>query len=93
VYPDGQAFLGHKSLATTAWSAFSSTLSMDGFPSHDPGPKRKTLAGYLSQQNRRSRNSDLTTALLEVLACIAFKQSMSQAEIDRLFDVDKRGSW
>jgi segregation and condensation protein B len=26
-----------------------------------------------------------------VLACIAFKQPISQAEIDRLFDVDKRG--
>jgi hypothetical protein len=26
-----------------------------------------------------------------VLACIAFKQPISQAEIDRLFDADKRG--
>ena len=26
-----------------------------------------------------------------MLACIAFKQPISQAEIDRLFDVDKRG--
>jgi chromosome segregation and condensation protein ScpB len=26
-----------------------------------------------------------------VLACIAFRQPISQAEIDRLFDADKRG--
>jgi chromosome segregation and condensation protein ScpB len=26
-----------------------------------------------------------------VLACIAFEQPISQAEIDRLFDADKRG--
>jgi chromosome segregation and condensation protein ScpB len=31
------------------------------------------------------------TAALEVLACIAFRQPISQAEIDRLFDADKRG--
>jgi chromosome segregation and condensation protein ScpB len=34
---------------------------------------------------------DLATATLGVLACVAFKQSISQAEIDQLFDVDKRG--
>jgi Segregation and condensation complex subunit ScpB len=28
---------------------------------------------------------------LEVLACIAFRQPISQAEIDKLFDADKRG--
>ena len=33
----------------------------------------------------------MTTATLEVLACIAFRQPISQAEIDRLFDADKRG--
>jgi len=33
----------------------------------------------------------MTTATLEVLACIAFKQPISQAEIDLLFDADKRG--
>jgi segregation and condensation protein B len=33
----------------------------------------------------------MTMASLEVLACIAFKQPISQAEIDRLFDADKRG--
>jgi chromosome segregation and condensation protein ScpB len=51
----------------------------------------KALAAYLSQQNGGSGNSDLTTATLEVLACIAFKQPISQAEIDRLFEVEKRG--
>ena len=33
----------------------------------------------------------MTTASLEVLACIAFRQPISQAEIDQLFDADKRG--
>ena len=33
----------------------------------------------------------MTTATLEVLACIAFRQPISEAEIDRLFDADKRG--
>jgi chromosome segregation and condensation protein ScpB len=45
----------------------------------------------LSQQNGGNGNSDLTTATLEVLACIAFRQPISQAEIDRLFNSDKRG--
>jgi hypothetical protein len=44
----------------------------------------RALAAYLSEQTR-------ATATLEVLACIAFKQPISQAEIDHLFDADKRG--
>jgi len=51
----------------------------------------KALAEYLSQQNGATANSDLTTSTLEVLACIAFKQPISQAEIHLLFDTDKRG--
>ena len=51
----------------------------------------KALAAYLSEQSGASGNLELTTATLEVLACIAFKQPISQAEIDRLFDADKRG--
>jgi chromosome segregation and condensation protein ScpB len=51
----------------------------------------KALAAYLSEQNLVSDTSGLTTGTLEVLACIAFKQPISQAEIDRLFDADKRG--
>jgi segregation and condensation protein B len=53
--------------------------------------RNKALAQYLSEQTSASGNSDLTTATLQVLACIAFKQPISQAEIDRLFDADKRG--
>ena len=49
------------------------------------------MAAYLSEQSRASANSGLTTATLEVLACIAFKQPISQTEIDHLFDADKRG--
>jgi chromosome segregation and condensation protein ScpB len=51
----------------------------------------KALAAYLSEQSGASGNLQMTTAGLEVLACIAFRQPISQAEIDRLFDADKRG--
>ena len=51
----------------------------------------KVFAAYLSQQKLTSEHSGLTTATLEVLACIAFKQPISQAEIDRFFAADKRG--
>jgi chromosome segregation and condensation protein ScpB len=53
--------------------------------------QNKVLAAYLSQQKLASEHSGLTTATLEVRACIAFKQPISQAEIDRFFDADKRG--
>ena len=46
---------------------------------------------YLSEQSGASANLQMTTATLEVLACIAFKQPISQAEIDLLFEADKRG--
>ena len=48
------------------------------------------LADYLRDQTSQSGNLELTTAALEVLACIAFKQPISQAEIDRCFAADKR---
>jgi chromosome segregation and condensation protein ScpB len=51
----------------------------------------KVFAACLSQQKLAREHSGLTTATLEVLACIAFKQPISQAEIDRFFDADKRG--
>ncbi|HEY5705736.1 MAG TPA: SMC-Scp complex subunit ScpB [Terrimicrobiaceae bacterium] len=51
----------------------------------------KALAAYLSEQSSASGNLQMTTASLEVLACIAFRQPVSQAEIDRLFHADKRG--
>ena len=47
------------------------------------------LRRILERTERRERGLDLTPS--EVLACIAFKQPISQAELDRLFDVDKRG--
>lgn len=49
------------------------------------------LAEYLREQTGASGNPDLTTATMEVLACIAFKQPISQSEIDHLFAADKRG--
>ena len=45
----------------------------------------------LAAQNGAIGSLGLTPSALEVLACIAFKQPISQAEIDRLFDADKRG--
>ena len=48
------------------------------------------LADYLRDQTLQSGNPQLSTAVLEVLACIAFKQPIGQAEIDRLFDANKR---
>ena len=51
----------------------------------------KALAAYLSDQSSASGNLQMTTPTLEVLACIAFRQPISQTEIDRLFDADKRG--
>jgi chromosome segregation and condensation protein ScpB len=52
--------------------------------------RNRALAAYLSEQNGASANSGLTTGTLEVLACIAFKQPISQAEIDCIFNADKR---
>ena len=51
----------------------------------------RVLAVYLSEQGAASGSPDLTTATLEVLACVAFKQPISHAEVDQLFDADKRG--
>jgi chromosome segregation and condensation protein ScpB len=51
----------------------------------------KAFATYVSEQSGASANLQLTTGALEVLACIAFRQPISQAEIDQLFDADKRG--
>ena len=51
----------------------------------------KALAAYVSEQSGASGTLQMTTATLEVLACIAFRQPISQAEIDRLFDAAKRG--
>jgi chromosome segregation and condensation protein ScpB len=48
------------------------------------------VADYLRHQTDASGNPEMTTAMLEVLACIAFKQPISQAEIDRIFAADKR---
>ena len=53
--------------------------------------ENKALATYVSEQSGASANPQMTTGALEVLACIAFRQPISQAEIDQLFDADKRG--
>lgn len=50
------------------------------------------LSEYLAREAPNQGGAgDLTPAMMEVLACIAFKQPISQAEIDRIFgDTDKR---
>ena len=53
--------------------------------------ENKALAAYVSEQSGASGNLQMTSATLEVLACIAFRQPISQPEIDRLFAADKRG--
>lgn len=48
------------------------------------------IAEKLPHSHGAGGSGELTQAALEVLACIAFKQPVSQAEIDQLFDADKR---
>ena len=45
----------------------------------------RALAAYLSEQTRASANSGLTTATLEVLACIAFKATPNLFGVRPLF--------
>jgi chromosome segregation and condensation protein ScpB len=52
----------------------------------------KGLASYLSQQNSASCASGLTTSAIEVLACIAFKQPVSQVAavwVGKLTGIDR----
>ena len=51
----------------------------------------RAMADYLRTQTESSGNLELSATTLEVLACIAFKGPISQAEIDQLFAADKRG--
>ncbi len=50
------------------------------------------LAAFIAERAPvGARMGEITPAALEVLSCIAFKQPVSQAEIDRIFgEVDKR---
>jgi segregation and condensation protein B len=49
------------------------------------------LREFISEHSTREGAGELSQAALEVVSCIAFKQPISQAEIDLLFgDVDKR---
>jgi chromosome segregation and condensation protein ScpB len=54
--------------------------------------RRKQGVGRICERTEwRERKSSNDNGTLEVLACIAFRQPISQAEIDQLFDSDKRG--
>ncbi len=56
---------------------------------NDDGIAGMSRARSILRNHDAGRGEDppnLRTAALEVLACIAFKQPISQAEIDRLFD-------
>jgi chromosome segregation and condensation protein ScpB len=51
--------------------------------------ENRNLAAFIGA--RSEHTSELTHPALEVLACVAFKQPVSQSEIDRMFgNVDKR---
>ena len=49
------------------------------------------LRDFIARQPPVVSTGDLSVPALEVLACIAFKQPLGQAEIDRYFGADKRG--
>ena len=49
------------------------------------------LREFIARQRPVVSTGDLSVPALEVLACIAFKQPLGQAEIDRYFGADKRG--
>ncbi len=54
--------------------------------------QNEMLSAFIAEKLPASSGAgELTDAALEVLSCIAFKQPISQAEIDQVFgDVDKR---
>ena len=69
-----------------ALSAFSSASSMEWFRSSLQKFTTKPCPS-LSEQTGANESSHLRAAELEVLACVAFKQPLSQGDIDRLFDL------
>ncbi len=52
--------------------------------------ENEKLREFLAQHVLPSEAGPYSQAATEVLACIAFKQQISQAEIDKLFNADKR---
>lgn len=48
------------------------------------------VSDYLRAMTEQSGHPDLTQSMLEVLSCVAYKQPISQAEIDQIFAADKR---
>ena len=55
------------------------------------GPvQSKKLSDYCAAVTGASGLPDLTQTMLEVLGCVAMKQPLSQGEIDRYFDTEKR---
>lgn len=48
------------------------------------------LHEYLVQKTKEIEHPVFTQSILEVLSCIAFKQPISQGEIDYYFDTEKR---
>lgn len=50
-----------------------------------------SVRSYIASQRPVTGTGELSLPAMEVLACIAFKQPLGQAEIDRYFGADKRG--
>lgn len=49
------------------------------------------LVDFIARQRTTADTVGFSEAALEVLSCVAFKQPLSQSEIDRWFGADKRG--
>jgi chromosome segregation and condensation protein ScpB len=49
------------------------------------------LREFIASQRPAPGTGELSLAAMEVLGCVALKQPLSQSEIDRYFDADKRG--
>jgi chromosome segregation and condensation protein ScpB len=56
--------------------------------------QNEMLSAFITERVPASSGvGDLTQAALEVLACIAFKQPISQGEIDQIFGETECGNW
>lgn len=53
--------------------------------------ENEMLRDHILRNSHQPEIGGVTEAGLEVLSCIAFKQPISQSEIDRYFQADKRG--
>lgn len=53
-------------------------------------PKSKKMIEHLQQKTGETGNPAISETMLETLACIAYRQPISQSKINKTFDVDRR---